>query len=39
MVDPTSDDLNLREQIAHIDQMLTHIARKRQKIQLAPGSS
>ena len=36
MVEAPSDNLDLREQIAHIDQMLTDIARKRQEIQLAP---
>lgn len=29
-------DLNVREQIAHIDQMLADVARKRQEITLAP---
>jgi len=29
-------DLDMREQIAHIDQMLTDAARKRQEIRLAP---
>ena len=36
MVDAPSENLNLREQIAHIDQMLADIARKRQEVQLAP---
>ncbi len=36
MVDSPSHELDLREQIAHIDQMLADIARKRQEVQLAP---
>lgn len=31
-----ADSLDLREQIAHIDQMLADAARKRQEIRLAP---
>ena len=36
MVEAPSDNLDLREQIAHIDLMLTDNARRRQEIQLAP---
>ena len=36
MVGAPSHDLDLREQIAHIDQMLADAARKRQEIDLAP---
>ena len=36
MSDSPSPDFDIRQQIAHIDLMLTDIVRKRQEIQLAP---
>ena len=36
MADVTNPELDIREQIAHIDQMLADAARKRQERELAP---
>lgn len=36
MTDATDSSLDLREQLAHIDQMLADAARKQQELRLAP---
>jgi hypothetical protein len=36
MTDSSSDSLDIREKLAHIDQMLADHDRKRQEIRLAP---